>query len=61
VSRKDKIMKIYDIKLVKNLLDLNDKDNEEINYRAKTLMEIQTLMDLAEQNELIIIIQSKIL
>ena len=54
-------MKIYDIKLVKSLLDLNDKDNEEINYRAKTLMEIQTLTDLAEQNELIIIIQSKIL
>lgn len=54
-------MKIYDIKLVKSLLDLNDKNNEEINSRAKTLMEIQTLMDLAEQNELIIIIQSKIL
>ena len=54
-------MKIYDIKLVKSLLDLNDKNNEEINYRAKTLMEIQTIMDLAEQNELIIIIQSKTL
>ena len=54
-------MKIYDIKLVKSLLDLNDKHNEEINHRAKTLMEIQTLMDLAERNELIIIIQSKTL